>query len=374
MLSLKKRKHRKKTRRKIKKGGKGIRVYHIPSDSDTKLLYPIIEEISLNNAYGKQKYVKDANGKDIIPFFKESLSLSDFVPILDNGEEKYVFDMFLGKYDPNIKVKQSTIYVHSRRDLQMIELYKFIEENYKSKNELLTELDNLLVTYTGNPTKLNNMINTMKKYIDTAAAPAAAAPAAAAPAAATAFKTQFELLNDINLTMYESKILDKLYQEINDDSVKSIMRLINGYIEAPSHKYKLIYSENNDNTYNNIRYVILTLIINKDIVKDQAAAPGAANPRAAPGAAPGAAAIQGNNNNQIPALVAAMAAANPRAAPGAAAVQGNNNNQIPALVAAMAAAANPHAAPGAPAPVPAPGDPLQARALIAAIVAALARP
>ena len=45
MLSVKKRKHRKKTRRKIKKGGNAVRVYHIPSDSETKLLYPIIEDI-----------------------------------------------------------------------------------------------------------------------------------------------------------------------------------------------------------------------------------------------------------------------------------------------------------------------------------------
>ena len=340
MLSLKKRKHRKKTRRKIKKGGKGIRVYHIPSDSDTKLLYPIIEEISLNKAYDKQKYVKDANGKDIIPFFKESLSLSDFVPILDNGEENDVLNIFSGKYDSTIKVKQSTIYVHSQRDLQMIELYKYIKTKYSSNNELKLKLVNLLETYTHTPTKLNIMVDAMKKYI---------APPAAAPAAA--FKIQFELPNDIDLTklsMYESKILDKLYKEINDDSVKDIMRIINDDRDAPVHK--LIYSVNKDNTYNNIRYVILTLIINTKILEDAAVAaanPGAANPGAAnPGAAnPGAAAVQGNiNNNQIPALIAAIAAANPRAGPG------------------------PAAAPAAP------GDPLQAHALIAAIVAALARP
>ena len=134
MLSVKKRKHRKKTRRKIKKGGNAVRVYHIPSDSETKLLYPIIEVIPLSKAYGKQKYVKDVkdgkDGKDekdeIIPYFSGAVSLRDFVPILDNGEEKYVFDMLLGKYVPNIKVKKSTIYVHSERDLQMIKLYNYI--------------------------------------------------------------------------------------------------------------------------------------------------------------------------------------------------------------------------------------------------------
>jgi hypothetical protein len=82
--------------------------------------------------------VKDGkDGKDeIIPYFSGAVSLRDLVPILDNGEEKNVFDMFLGKYDQRIKVKQSTIYVHSKRDLQMIELYKVIEENYKSNNLL----------------------------------------------------------------------------------------------------------------------------------------------------------------------------------------------------------------------------------------------
>jgi hypothetical protein len=344
MLSLKKRKHRKKTRRKIKKGGKGIRVYYVPikeqpGTTETKLLYPIIEEISLNKAYDKQKYVKDANGKDIIPFFKESLSLSDFVPILDNGEENDVLNIFSGKYDSTIKVKQSTIYVHSQRDLQMIELYKYIKTKYSSNNELKLKLVNLLETYTHTPTKLNIMVDAMKKYI--APAPAAAAPAAAAAAADAAFKTQFELPNDIDLTklsMYESKILDKLYKEINDDIVKDIMRIINDDRDAPVHK--LIYSVNKDNTYNNIRYVILTLIINTKILEDAAA-----NPRAA-----AAAAVQGNiNNNQIPALIAAIAAANPRAGPG------------------------PAAGPGLAAGPP-PGDPLQAHALIAAIVAALARP
>ena len=227
-------------------------------------------------------------------------------------------------------MKQSTIYVHSQRDLQMIELYKYIKTKYSSNNELKLKLVNLLETYTHTPTKLNIMVDAMKKYI---------APPAAAPAAA--FKIQFELPNDIDLTklsMYESKILDKLYKEINDDSVKDIMRIINDDRDAPVHK--LIYSVNKDNTYNNIRYVILTLIINTKILEDAAVA--AANPGAAN---PGAAAVQGNiNNNQIPALIAAIAAANPRAGPG------------------------PAAAPAAP------GDPLQAHALIAAIVAALARP
>jgi hypothetical protein len=355
MLSLKKRKHRKKTRRKIKKGGKGIRVYYVPikeqpGTTETKLLYPIIEEISLNKAYDKQKYVKDANGKDIIPFFKESLSLSDFVPILDNGEENDVLNIFSGKYDSTIKVKQSTIYVHSQRDLQMIELYKYIKTKYSSNNELKLKLVNLLETYTHTPTKLNIMVDAIKKYIapaaaaPAAAAPAAAAPAAAAPAAAApaAFKTQFELPNDIDLTklsMYESKILDKLYKEINDDIVKDIMRIINDDRDAPVHK--LIYSVNKDNTYNNIRYVILTLMLNTDILHDYAVA---AAKLAAAAANPRAAAVQGNiNNNQIPALIAAIAAANPRAGPG-------------------------------PAAGPPPGDPLQAHALIAAIVAALARP
>lgn len=58
MLSVKKRKHRKKTRRKIKKGGNAVRVYHIPSDSETTLLYPIIEVMPLNNAYGKKSMLK----------------------------------------------------------------------------------------------------------------------------------------------------------------------------------------------------------------------------------------------------------------------------------------------------------------------------
>ena len=337
MLSVKKRKHRKKTRRKIKKGGNAVRVYHIPSDNDTTLLYPIIEVIPLNNAYSKKKYVKAVkDGKDeIIPYFSGAVSLRDLVPILDNGEEKNVFDMFLGKYDQRIKVKQSTIYVHSKRDLQMIELYKVIEENYKSNN-LLTELVKLLETNRHASKKLNDMVDSMKKYID-----AAAAAAAVDPDVLVAFKTQFGLPNDIvleKLSMYESKILDKLYKEIDDVSVQTIMRIINGYRVAPSHKYNLIYSENIDNTYNNIRYVIITLMLNTDILKDNAVAAGpAANP---------AAPVQGNNN-QIPAIIAAIAAAN---APG------------------------PAPAPAAAAPAPAPGDPLQARALIAAIVAALARP
>jgi hypothetical protein len=361
MLSVKKRKHRKKTRRKIKKGGNAVQVYHIPSDNDTTLLYPIIEVIPLSKAYGKQKYVKDGkDGKyEIIPYFSESVSLRDFVPILDNGEEQYVFDMFLGKYVPNIKVKQSTIYVHSKSDLQMIELYKYIQTKYKNNNELKRELIMLLETNKHVSKKLNNMVDSMKKYIDAAAA-------AAAPDVLVAFKTKFGLPNDIvleKLSMYESKILDKLYKEIDDVSVQTIMRIINGDREAPSHKYNLIYSENKDNTYNNIRYVILTLMLNTDILKDHAVA---ANPAAAVNPA---APVQGNNN-QIPAIVAAIAAANPRAAAAnlAAPVQGNNN-QIPAIVAAIAAANAP-----APAPAPAPGDPLQARALIAAIVAALARP
>ena len=333
MLSVKKRKHRKKTRRKIKKGGNGVRVYHIPSDNDTTLLYPIIEVIPLSKAYGKQKYVKD--GKDeIIPYFSESVSLRDLVPILDNGEGKNVFDMFLGKYDQRIKVKQSTIYVHSKRDLQMIELYQSIYTKYKNTN-LLIKLVKLLETK-----KLNDMVESMKNYIDAAAA--AAAPVK--PAVLVAFKTQFGLPNDIvleKLTMYESKILDKLYKEIDDDSVKSIMEIINAPANAPpppSHKYKLIYSKNYDNTYNNIRYVIITLMLNTNILKDYADAAAKLAAVAANLAAP----VQGNNN-QIPAIVAAIAAANPRAAA------------------------------AAPAPAPAPRDPLQARALIAAIVAALAR-
>ena len=327
MLSLKKRKHRKKTRRKIKKGGNAVQVYHIPSDNDTTLLYPIIEVIPLNNGYSKKKYVKD--GKDeIIPYFSGAVSLRDLVPILDNGEEKNVFDMLLGKYVPNINVKQSTIYVHSKRDLQMIELYKNIKNNYLTIHDLKLELLKLLETNRHVSKKLNDMVDSMKKYI---AAAAAAAPAPVDPDVLVAFKTQFGLPNDIvleKLSMYESKILDKLYQEIDDDSVKRIMRIINDGANAPpSHKYKLIYSENNDNTYDNIRYVIITLMLNTDILKDNAVAAG-------PG--PGAAPVQGNNN-QIPAIVAAIAAAN------------------------------------AHAPAPAPGDPLQARALIAAIVAALAR-
>ena len=112
MLSVKKRKHRKKTRRKIKKGGNAVRVYHIPSDNDTTLLYPIIEVIPLSKAYGKQKYVKDVKD-EIIPYFSGAVSLRDLVPILDNGEEKNVFDMLLGKYVPNTNVTQSTIHVYS---------------------------------------------------------------------------------------------------------------------------------------------------------------------------------------------------------------------------------------------------------------------
>jgi len=367
MLSVKKRKHRKKTRRKIKKGGRGVQVNYIPihkldGQNKLELLYPIIEDIPLNKAYGKGKYVKNTDGNNIIPYFSESVSLTDFVPILDNGEEQFVFDMFSGK-PPNQLVKQSTIYVHSRRDLQMIELYDFIHNNYKTKNDLLEKLVKLLETNRNDPKKLKNMVTAMKKYIDELAAAGLGGPAAAA--AATAFKTQFELPDDIGLTMYESKILDKLYQEIDDDSVKSIMILINGYREAPLHKFKLIYSKNDDNTYNNIRYVIITLMLNTDILKEYA---DAANKLAAV-AANLAAPVQGNNN-QIPAIVAAIAAANPRAAAAPAPVQGNNN-QIPAIIAAIAAA-NAHAP--APAPAPAPGDPLQARALIAAIVAALAGP
>ena len=357
MLSVKKRKHRKKTRRKIKKGGNAVRVYHIPSDNDTTLLYPIIEVIPLSKAYGKQKYVKDVkDGKDeIIPYFSGAVSLRDLVPILDNGEEKNVFDMLLGKYVPNINVKQSTIYVHSKRDLQMIVLYKNIKNNYLTIHDLKLELLKLLETNRHTSKKLNDMVDSMKKYIDAAAA------------AAANFKTQFGLPNDIvleKLSMYESKILNKLYKEIDDDSVKRIMGIINAPANAPpSHKYKLIYSENDDNTYDNIRYVIITLMLNTKILED-AAAP--ANPAAANPAAP----VQGNNN-QIPAIVAAIAAANPRAAAAAPAPVQGNNNQIPAIVAAIAAANAP--AP-APAPAAAPGDPLQARALIAAIVAALARP
>jgi hypothetical protein len=369
MLSVKKRKHRKKTRRKIKKGGNGVRVYHIPSDNNNTLLYPIIEVIPLNNAYSKKKYVKDGkDGKDgIIPYFSGAVSLRDFVPILDNGEEKDVFDMLLGKYVPNNKVKQSTIYVHSKRDLQMIELYENIKSKYSEIANLKLVLVMLLETDRRVSKKLNNMINAMKTYIDAAAAAAADAANAAAAADAAdadaAFKTQFGLPNDIvleKLSMYESKILDKLYKEIDDDSVKDIMEFINDPANAPpSHKYKLIYSENNDNTYDNIRYVILTLMLNTKILDYVVAAHAAA-------AAP--AAVQGNNN-QIPAIIAAIAAANaPAPAPAPAPAQGNNN-QIPAIIAAIAAANAP-----APAPAPAPEDPLQARALIAAIVAALARP
>ena len=329
MLSLKKRKHRKKTRRKIKKGGRGVRVYYVPikeppDNTKPELLYPIIEDIPLSKAYSKGKYVKNPNGDNIIPHFSESVSLTDFVPILDNGEEQFVFDMFSG-IQPDQQVKQSTIYYHSRRDLQMIELYENIKNKYSENADLKLVLVMLLETDRRVSKKLNNMINAMRKYIDAAAA---AAAAAAAPAA-DAFKTQFGLPNNIvleKLSMYESKILDKLYKEIDDDSVKIIMGIINNDREAPSHKYKLIYSENNDNTYDNIRYVILTLMLNTDLLKEYAIA-----------AAAPAAAAQGNNN-QIPAIIAAIAAANPRPA------------------------------------APAPEDPLQARALIAAIVAALARP
>jgi hypothetical protein len=209
---------------------------------------------------------------------------------------------------------------------------------YNENVNLKQELVMLLETNKHTSKKLNDMVNAMKTYIDAAAA------AAAAPAAAVNFKIQFGLPNNIDLeklTMYESKILDKLYKEIDDDSVKIIMGIINNDREAPpSHKYKLIYSENNDNTYDNIRYVILTLMLNTKILDDAVAAnPVAANPGPAAGP-PAAAAVQGNNN-QIPAIIAAIAAANPRA---------------------------PAAAPAAP------GDPLQAHALIAAIVAALARP
>jgi hypothetical protein len=337
MLSLKKRKHRKKTRRKIKKGGRGVRVYYVPikeqpGTTKPELLYPIIEDIPLSKAYGKGKYVKNSNGDNIIPHFSESVSLTDFVPILDNGEEQFVFDMFSG-IQPNQQVKQSTIYYHSRRDLQMIELYENIKNKYSEIDGLKLKLVMLLETDRRVSKKLNDMVNAMKTYIDAAAA-------AAAPDAAVNFKIQFGLPNDFDLeklSMYESKILDKLYKEINDDSVKIIMGIINDRANAPpSHKYKLIYSENNDNTYDNIRYVILTLMLNTNILEYEAA------PAPAPGAAanPGAAAVQGNNN-QIPAIIAAIAAANPRA---------------------------PAAAPAAP------GDPLQAHALIAAIVAALARP
>ena len=355
MLSLKKRKHRKKTRRKIKKGGRGVRVYYVPikeQDGITgpELLYPIIEDIPLSKAYSKGKYVKNPNGDNIIPHFSESVSLTDFVPILDNGEEQFVFDMFSG-IQPDQQVKQSTIYYHSRRDLQMIELYTNIKTKYPRIVLLKLELVMLLETDRRVSKKLNDMVNAMKTYID-------AAVAAAAPAAdAAAFKTQFGLPNGIvleKLSMYESKILDKLYKEINDVSVQTIMRIINDRTNAPPpHKYKLIYSENNDNTYDNIRYVILTLMLNTDLLKDDAIA-----------AAPA------QDNIQIQTIIDAAAA--PAAAAAAPAAAQGNNNQIPAIIAAIAAA-NPRAAAAAPA-APAPEDPLQARALIAAIVAALARP
>ena len=192
--------------------------------------------------------------------------------------------MFSG-IQPDQQVKQSTIYYHSRRDLQMIELYTNIKIKYSANAVLKLELVMLLETDRRVSKKLNDMVNAMKTYIDAAVD---AAPAAAPAADAAAFKTQFGLPNDIvleKLSMYESKILDKLYKEIDDVSVQTIMRIINDRTNAPPpHKYKLIYSENNDNTYDNIRYVILTLMLNTDLLKKDAIATAPAD-------------AQGNNNN-----------------------------------------------------------------------------
>jgi hypothetical protein len=287
-------KNRRKTKRK-QKGGSLINITRF-ANKDGVQMFDLIEKqpYSQSPKYGEM-VLSDKQFK-VVPYYS-SFSMTDLLPEL-NGEENDLIDLITGKPVNGLQSKQKLVYNHSTRDAQLFLLNQFFLDHIDKDDDFTKEMIRVLTKsdlykkilglrilvyiYLGKgnigvppDTKdINGLINGTQD-INTNPIFDSVLRVNAIPQQENGeiyyqkdfnvIKQSFDLdanKTQISTNIYSNGLLIKCYKEITDDDIKSIMSKLPA---ADLKKYKLVYSEKNKGTYDNIRY----LLINTSIISQK---------------------------------------------------------------------------------------------------------
>jgi hypothetical protein len=248
-----------------------------------------------------KEYIKHGLTQDninIIPFFSRKAKIDNLLPGMDNRGVK-LFNLFAGKKNDNIKTKRKTMYSHGTEDKLLFELNRLfltqinLEDDFtKEIIRALTKKDlykkvwalRLLVyLYLGKDGErpdykdINELIQAQKDSPDILQNPIfqSSLSVDSIPEESNGKKYYEAIFNDIkrvfglgpdvlkiSTNIYSNGLLQKCYDDISSDDIKSIMNKLSA---DDRKKYNLIYSEKDRDTYDNIRYVLIntSIISNK---------------------------------------------------------------------------------------------------------------
>ena len=296
-MVIKKTKRNNKNKRKTKRKQTGGKIYEVTqySNNNSVLLFNILQEIPYWKSKHYNKMVLSNTKFKIVPFFS-NFSIHDFLPELD-GEEADLINIFTGNPIIDPKLKTSMIYSHSTKDSQLFKLNELFLQQItlspdfrKAVISVLTRKDLykkilclriLVYIYLGkngipdNNGDINEQIEEINSIdnnpifqdnLSVDVIPQQENGKTYYQKDFNYIKSTFKLNNDVTqifTNIYSNELLPKCYEDITDDDIVFIMNRL-----PPDNRvsYKLVYSENNRRTYDNIRYILLnTSIISKDL-------------------------------------------------------------------------------------------------------------
>ncbi len=281
-------KNRRKTKRK-QKGGTVIQISRLANKAGIPMANLLEERpYSQTKEYGEMALSNKQFG--VVPFYS-SFSMTELLPEL-NGEEGDLIDLITGKPVDGLQLKQKVMFNHSARDMQMFELNRFFLSQIDINDDFTKEMIRILTKkglykkilclrilvyiYFGkagiNPDKsdINESIININdihknpifdRSLRVDVIPLEENGKIYYQKDFDFVKQYFDLDNKvtkISTNIYSNGLLMKCYEDITDDDIKSLM---NQLPAVDRKKYKLVYSEKNNRTYDNIRYLLINASI-----------------------------------------------------------------------------------------------------------------
>lgn len=299
-MVVKKTKRNIRNRRKTKRKQRGGDLYEVTRFEDGGVnLFNIMKKTPEHES---KEYINHGLTQDnikIIPFFSRKAKIDNLLPGMDDRGVK-LFNLFTGKKNGAITTKRKVMYSHRTEDKLLFELNKLfltqinLEDDFtKEIIRALTKKDlykkvwalRLLVyLYLGkegtepDDKDINTLIQEQKDSPDDIlltpifdsklsvdSIPEQSNGKTYYQAFFNDIKQVFGLdpnVLKISTNIYSNGLLQKCYDDISSEDIKSIMNKLSA---NDRKKYSLIYSENDRDTYDNIRY----LLINTSIISNK---------------------------------------------------------------------------------------------------------
>jgi hypothetical protein len=298
-MVVKKTKRNIRNRRKTKRKQRGGDLYEVTRFEDGGVnLFNIMKKMPEHES---KEYINHGLTQDnikIIPFFSRKAKIDKLLPGMDDRGVK-LFNLFSGKKNDAITTKRKVMYSHRTEDKLLFELNQLfltqinLEDDFtKEIIRALTKKDLykkvwalrfLVYLYLGkegtepDDKDINTLIEEQKNnpaildnpFFDPALSVDSIPEQSNGKPYYQAFfndiKQVFGLdpnVLKISTNIYSNGLLQKCYDDISSEDIKSIMNKLSA---NDRKKYSLIYSENDRDTYDNIRY----LLINTSIISNR---------------------------------------------------------------------------------------------------------